>query len=180
MGIDIDCAKDVHGVAALSRAGAADVDALTAKVVKGADATGFGGNEGDDFGVEAEGEAEVVFGLAVPGAEAVEGLVLAVGLGDAEGDGSAEYIINVLHGTAAGGHGDTELAVGGLFDDLFNRTAYGVIDTGLGACAKGNERSVGGAACGEEEKDEYGEKRFHDIERVDPMLKVKCQPGLNF
>lgn len=161
VGVDAEGGEDIGGVAALAGAGAADVDAFAAEVVEAADAGGVGGDEGDDFGVEAEEEAEGGVGGAFPVAESVVGLVLFVGLGDADGDGAAEDVVDVLDGAAAGGDGDAEGAVGGGFDDLFDGAADGEVDAGLGAGAEGDEGAVAGAAGGEEESGEEEDEFVH-------------------
>ena len=143
---DIDAGgfKNVNGILAVAGAGVADVDDLALGVLQALDAGIFGGDESDGFGSQREHGAEVLLGLAFPFGKPVVGLILAVGLRDAEFKIARHDGVDVEYGRAGGFDGgpDVVLVLLGV-DDLGDGAAGGVVDAGDAAGADGNERRLG-------------------------------------
>ena len=131
----------VHGAAG-ARAGVADAEGMLAEVL---DAVGFdalAGNEGERFGIEGEhGTQLAVRTRLAEGSQALAGVVLHVGLHQAQGEPAilephdvGDRSIGGLDGAAL------SEALAFLVDEVADGTAGGVVDAGGAPGADGDDR----------------------------------------
>ena len=168
LGVESGGAEDVEGIGTVSGAGIAKVNVSATEVGEVADAGVVGDHEGDDFGMKGEDGAKGGDGLAIPGTEAIPGLVVKVGLGHAEVDLAGGDGVEVEDGSAGGFDGHANGVVAVLVDEAGDGSADGVVDAGDAAGADGGKVGSGGGATasgkegGGEEEGEDADGGFHE------------------
>jgi len=161
---------------AVAGADIADVDAFALEILEAVDVGIHCGNQVNRFGMDGENSPQVLLGAFVfPVFDPHDGLVLPIGLRDAEFEVTGQNGIDVEHGSAGGLHRGTDAVLLALFvDHLGDCAAGGIVYTRNAARADGDKggfsvrRLLKRSEAGEEGEAEYegcchDDKFFHVI-----------------